>query len=310
MEYFYRRGSQGNKVACAYCRNPDFPNHRNGYVMLYADGARVLIGKDCGAEHFGQREFRRMMENIKAQNDRRSLLLRRTACIEAMPRLVSTFEHFLSGSLVTTYRSLQRQMRDGFPRISSALNHAVAAYGGELHHFVPVPDQDAMSAREEKREREAKSAGRPYVPDRTPIWKEEERRFGTIRFGDFFRDTEGASAVLLRLAGRLRDLQIKLPSLSSTMDLQRFFRELRDTIRDIEAQLDRIDRIPVSLSAENLKLIADWARTMDLPGKYASGPNHLVHDGADGNSCRLDVPLSLSKADRGFIKHFEDRLAQ
>jgi hypothetical protein len=310
MEFFYRKGSQGRKLPCAYCRTSGHPNHRNGYVMIYADGARVLIGNMCGAEHFGQREFRKMVDGIKAKNDRRTLLLRRAAAIDALPDLLAGVRGLLKGDAVETYVRLQRAFRSNFPLISSMLNQAVAARNGELHYYVKVPDQEAMSDREERREKEARAAKRTYVPDRTPILRDDEKRLGAVRSGDFFRDTDGAHQTLARLYGNLERLAVDLPSLNSTPDLQAFFRRLRDELKGLESEMGRVDRLGQSLSADNLRLIADWAKRRAIPGSYSAGPNHLAHVASDHQGgTRLDIPVSLPKIDRAPLQRFAERLA-
>lgn len=309
MEYFYRKGSQGRNLPCAYCRTPGHPNHRSGYVMIYADGARVLIGNMCGAEHFGQREFKKMVDSLRAKNDRRSLLLRRAAAIDALPNLLAGLRGILKSDAVVSYTRLQRAFRSNFPLVSSMLNQAVAARNGELHYYVKVPDQAAMSDREERREREAKRAKREYVPDRTPILRDDERRLGAIRFGDFFRDTDGAHLVLTRIYGRIEQFTTDLPSLNSSPELQLFFKSLRDELRNIDSELSRVDRLGQSLSADNLRLIAEWAQRRSLQGLYSAGPNHLLHQDDSEAAVRLDIPASLPKADRTPLQRFAERLS-
>lgn len=308
MEFFYRKGSQGYNLACAYCRNPEHPNHRNGYVMSYSDGARVLIGKDCGFEYFGQREFQKMVDGLKAKNDRRSLLLRRASTLDAFPNLLAGLRSLLNGPELSTYTSLQRSFRTTFPLVSSMLNQAVAAHHGVLHYYVKVPDQAAMSEREERREQEAKDANKTYIPDRTPILRDDERRLGVVRSGDFFRDGEGAHVALGSLYAALEQVAIELPATSATQELLLLFRRLRDTVKAVEEQLDRVDRLGQSLAAENLRLLADWATRRKIPGTYKAGTNHLEHITPDGEVQRLSVPQGLARPDRTVLRLFVEKM--
>lgn len=308
LEYVYYNGSAGTRLPCAYCRDLDKPNHLKGFVLKYPDGARVLIGNLCGEEHFGQREFKRMRQRFEAEANRQSLLRRRGAALGGFPALLAGLRATLASDGVDTYRRLQATFRHQFPRLAAMLNYAVAARGGEVFYYAEVRNLKAESDREERREEEAKRQNRPYVPDRTPIMKQEERRLGVVRFGDFFRDVDGAPQQMERLYGQLEQSLALLPSLSSTADLNSYFRGLRDTLTELDKAIDRVDRLGLSLSTDNLALFADLCTRLGHEGSYQAGPLVLEHRLPDSEVNRMEVPANLPRIDRSFLGVFRHEL--
>jgi len=309
LEHLYKRGSSGKKVPCAYCRDPQCPNHLKGYVLRYADGARVLIGNRCGEHHFGQQAFKKMVETIVAKNDLRSLLVRRRAVLTAMPAFKRQISVAAASPQVRVYGQARRQFHSEQPNIAAAATYAVSAMGGTLMQTVQVRDLKAESDREEKREQEAKKAGRPYKPLRQPIYKDEEQPFGTLRAGEFFLSSDAPDRQLMSVAGRLEQIEKQLPSLSTQKGLVGALREVRICTQAIEKALDQVDRLQVALSQDNLELMAAWASTRNLPGTYSAKPGSIERVNADGSISTFVAPKPLGPVDRQPIRDFENALA-
>jgi len=59
--------STGRKVRCSACSQHQF--HYRGFVVELADGARALIGINCGEAHFGEGEWKGMHARLRQKQD-------------------------------------------------------------------------------------------------------------------------------------------------------------------------------------------------------------------------------------------------
>lgn len=72
---------QSTMVACIHCGHP---NHWIGLVMKYPDGSRILVGHDCGFNHYGI-EFTRQHQLFTEQRNA-ALRVKRIRAIDAKER--------------------------------------------------------------------------------------------------------------------------------------------------------------------------------------------------------------------------------
>ncbi|AVF02911.1 hypothetical protein C4375_03615 [Devosia sp. I507] len=249
-----------------------------------------------------------MVETIVAQNDRRSLLIRRRAVLTAMPEFKRKTLAAVSSPQVQAYGRARRQFHSTLPQVAAAATYAVAAMGGALMHTVQVRNLDAESEREERREREAQKAGKPYVPLRQPIYKDEEQPFGTLKAGDFFMSSDAPERQLAHIVGRLEEIHQQLPALSTKNEMVAAFRGVRDCLQALKSVLDQVDRLPSALSQDNLELMAAWASARKLPGRYATKPGAVEHVNTEGALLIFTAPPMLGATDRQFVQDFENAL--
>jgi hypothetical protein len=310
LEYWYdTRISGRGKVRCNHCKE-SFANHFAGYVMVYPTGERILLGRDCGAKHYGQREFKGMLAHFKGAQERAYYAARRRAALAQEGALLAGLEWLEAHPSLSTYRELRRSFRQTLPYLDSVLHHEILRNGPSITHEIKVRDMAAEERRDEEAERRARAQGQEWVPPKTksPIVKSEWPVYGVVAGAGFFRDEATPADAI---ASDVRLIKAALGALRDAgyVAVQKgIFKQLNTAFARVREQLARLRDVGNALSDANLVLLCGWAKARKLPGAYKALPQVILF--ADGKApvARFTfVPFALA-SDRPLLE-FEAALA-
>jgi hypothetical protein len=301
----------GKKLRCVHCKKTA-RNHNRGFVLQYADGRRMLIGKDCGQKLYGA-EWGGIEHDFKAIKSRRALLEQRQAILTARAQAIPLIEQIAGAPCWEFYWKHRRSFVHAFPDLAGSLGQIVNRNDGALMAEQRVRDELGEAEYKER-------TGR----DRQPLFKNVQVEVGRVSGKAFFQLGPYPGKEIEDLTRRLISALHVLGNddAKSNHDLKMMFVGIRGIITRLTEDAERCDSIASALSVENLGSIARWLTVM-REGKYAvKGGQFLRHDAA-GNPVRsygllgsglgvpmqIDIPASVPPSATPLVARLRELLA-
>lgn len=250
VESFYERSKDAPKVRCRQCRETHWKaNHRHGYVIRLPNGDGLLVGKACGAKHYGA-HWSSLTKQFNDQRTRQNYLRRRKDIEKAWPTADAELASLLKKNWPRRYDIGARSFRERLPRLHALLVWQLTSTGPTIYREVRV--------RNIRAEENAKGSG-----DGQPIFTLVSTAIGRISGPEFIsagteleETIEKGRRVLSRRVSQLME--------ANTEDLPD--RALGAMVRAVEGDASRIEKALNLLgaleafgSADNLRMICAWA---------------------------------------------------
>lgn len=284
-----------------HCANCGRPTHWRGYVVKFDSGARCLIGKDCGAKHYGA-DFHLFEKEFDAQRKRQFQLRRIRALSQAFPHMLRSLAEFTALPSVLQFDEVRHAMKSRMGEITAAL-WAVARSGGEMAVEELVRDHAAEAARDKNLGDVAVATGQ-QPDDDDPIYLAVKRGIGQLDGREILSVTGPIHPFLLveheRLKASWQYIQKLGTDRMTTM-------KLRKLVDDVLESVDKIDRLQGPIAAlsrffgpRNLASIATWANQVrGIQGKVESKGGTLLFTPRG-----KDVPSKISMPNNFLAPNF------
>ena len=296
IEYAYDvtppKSVKRDRVWCAHCEKH---SHWRGYVLRTETGARYLVGKDCGLEHYGA-NFRLIEREFDSLRKRKHYLERLDEARAAWPAASDELNALSASKAFGQMNAMRNGLRRYFPELYPKLEEA-AKRGGVLivrrrvrdiaaeerasdAHDVVSRLLEQMTVTERKNRRKAGTL--PNVPDlNKQIFITVEDEFGRLEGAEFLLAHLGlrddASAIVRRLQLRFAKMLGEATENISTGQLQAFFRSTKADLEELEAVHREIQAPRRFFAPTNLRRISEWAkRRADISSEFAADGSQLV----------------------------------
>ncbi len=293
IEYRYDetppKGRSRPFIRCAHCHRQI---HWCGNVAKYANGARILLGRNCGEEQFGfiwnQRE-----DSFDERAGRHDLLVRLEDLAKALPLMESFLDRLSKDSSLVVVEGAQRELAEKMPELVSTLRKLIEHGGGSLQLTERIRDVPAELRRDEE-QKYAKN------PNTKPIYRMVVSSLGLVSGSSFILNHTPLTTAALHLLERCQCLTAQVASLTSKSAGSGA--ALLDTAEaiftDTARLLHRIEAPNRFFDLGNLHRIAQWHRKREL-GRYSASQEAFsrLNEGASVRLRRrtVDVPLWQSR---------------
>jgi hypothetical protein len=289
-------------IRCVHCNEN---NHWKGFVLKYADGARITVGKDCGAKIYGAQfdTAKRAFDRLRSRQD----YLRRFDAMKAAyaPMLVE-LRGLLDHVATQRFYEMRNTFKSRLTALHTALEQAAQSRGGVLYSFSQRRDLAAEERRETRELREIEEFkklpayerkqleedGRKPTVTKTPMYAREERVAGRL----------GGSALFDSSVNPKSEFQNALNSIESTIgDITRGKTEavsneqFRDAIKKLRQACDRVlaaaralDAPQELFEAGNMSALVAWANGQGRSSQYTFGPGWLLRQSEDADDVRIE----------------------
>ena len=327
IEFAYdliRPGTKENKmVRCVHCKK-EARNHSRGYVMKTTDtGKRFLIGRNCGAKHYGA-QFGLVDRQFHDQRRRRRQLLRLDKSKALLPNLLRNLKKISESPALKIFEDTQVSFLDLFSELARYL---ALAHSGELiipikvrdykaeekdaDRLKPVYDEWEKLTTTEKKKRRKEGREPPKLQER---FKTLPQQVGNFRGQAFIRQKSSLSVIISDAHSRIQDnfqeIEHLITDRKSTTELRNLLNRLTSEINRVLEVFDLMASMQRFLSRENLESIVSWAdRHPEIQGQYKVKSGTLTFDNADW----LSEPLTLILPENFTIpsrEEFDDFLYQ
>lgn len=249
IEFAYdTTGTNVGMVRCRHCKKTA-TNHNRGFVARYANGSRILLGKNCGEKQFGV-AFRFRQERFRVAQKRANLLLQRAQFVANRRKLIDLVEHLESEPIWDAFATARRSFSHGLSFLVGGLVQAAVRDEGRLYVTEQVRDHEA--------EARQNSEKRPY----RPVFKSVTREYGRLRGVRFFYPGEYPHKVIESLAQRLKSALYTIEAVEATRDLELSIRGIRELIDKLNGECDRAADLERALSVENLEMLSGWLKAL------------------------------------------------
>ncbi len=274
-------------------------------MLIFKDGTRILVGKDCGKKAYGA-NFVLMERSFNAARERAYYLQRRDAALANRRALMNGLEELVQHESFRTFRDLKRTFNREMAGLSSLVSQSVARNGAMLTYGVKVRDIAAEERRDNDEERRATRAGKTWVPPKSPrpIHKMEQRNFGALVGLEFYRLDRPPDEIALEAIERLKSGFGALEKANRTADLRSFFKGASTSFEILRAQIARVTALPVAFSDANLALLSSWASVREVTGYSVSG-RYLLLNRSKEQPVRLGLPPTFAPPTDSAIVDFE-----
>ncbi|MEA2760309.1 MAG: hypothetical protein QOH65_2922 [Methylobacteriaceae bacterium] len=271
VEFTYNtKHTSGRLARCIHCKRD---NHHKGFVLIFRDGTRILVGRICGFNIYGA-DFGVMQKDFERALDRHNVLRRRAAVLRISANFLQALDELRSDEALRKYREAKKLFNRDMRHLSAALADACSR-GGNLSVEDQVRDLEAEAHRDEIREIADTRAGISISERRPgkPIFKTMMRPIGTVAGQEFFKiDRKLPDTILDEAAVRAMGL---LASLSKddgvlTSKYKNILMQISDLIDEIEGELRRLHSLDQAFEPENLALLARWANAGSIGRKHYS----------------------------------------
>jgi len=298
FEYIYNRGSTTPKSRLVHCAHCGRRHHYRGYVLQYDDGARVLIGKDCGRDSYGL-SFHQKEADFGQQMSRARVLAQLERITAVLPAATAEMSQLLRGNWCDSALSLGRQLRMRFPKLCERLQ---TASNGRLMAPERIHDAEAEAREDSRIDREiarrARAAGYEDQDEyarqnrseidadeslrKKAIYKTELREFVRLRgyrylsisAGDPKRRLANTVSNLDKDARRLVGLRTDPMSLD---ELRAEIKTVRHSFITLINILEGLKEGEVFFELANVKRLADWTKRLGTgEGSYTVENGALV----------------------------------
>lgn len=284
IEYQYdvkpAKNKRREKIHCAHCHGR---RHWKGYVVVWPDGCRCLIGKDCGKRHYGI-DFQLVETEFGEKRSRKIYLLRYDALMSNLPKLLPVIEELSRrGALFEIDRvrfEISKYGRDIFPVLAAVgddgtlrVEERVRDIRAEERRSGPEPEFDASG----------KEVRRGDQIDQEPIFKSVTRHIGIMKGSKlFWNRSEGElnhkfrhrCAALKQAFDELRRIE------TESISTRRLKALLEEPLRIIEDAADYGDVAAAAVeffSPGNLRIVADYLNgTIEAQGRVLVKGRRLV----------------------------------
>ncbi|WP_430913440.1 hypothetical protein [Methylobacterium sp. sgz302541] len=260
-------GRERGRAQCVFCKHP---NHDRGVVMLYRDGQRRLVGRDCAHKRYGV-VFDELVKDFDAAKDRRDYVERQRTILSKRADLVDLIRTMRLDPNVAAFSDTRQRLSDFL---------GPAAWG----RLVRVADGDGYLATEER----LRDYGREETRGGSHVR-------GVIVRGDVLRGADlvrSGPSVAERLLGIEREVEGVLATLNgqdvTTRSIRVSLVRLGELMRQIEEQRIRMRGLISFFDNYNLLAVAGWLRKLDprSPVVTATLPDRFVMaDGRDPREC-------------------------
>ena len=309
IEFWYNlTPPKGQERDYVWCAHDGHQTHWKGYVMKTVDGVPFLIGKDCGKEIFGH-DFNVIAHGFNARLKRQGYLIQLGSTVAALPAAIEELRNLIGHSMLGHYEKVKKRLRSDMRDLQRNLVAAVLRRGGSLMVEDRVrdyaaelrradrqgdEDEELERAREKKERSEMTLTAFKRVRDEIrlrqksqvndPIYTLVERSVGSVSGGDLFRFEPAPREALEKRLDEMHSLHEEMSGPTdclSTRKLQTVFRKLRECVKDIEVQLQRLRSPTDFFTARNLATVVDWANQVPkCGGKYRSVGRTIVWEAA------------------------------
>ena len=232
-------------VRCIHCKKTA-KNHNRGFVLRFADGRRMLFGKDCGEKQYGA-VFTLAKRDFRSASKRKALLERRLLVLANKARLVSLLEHVEAARCWRVYGDLKRQYNRMMFEHVTHFSESAERRDGALFAVQSLRDHEAEAEYE-------KRTGRAVQ-----LFKNVESECWRLKGRDFFIVKELPERLVSSLVHRAKGALWKLgDDAGSDHDLQVFFNGMKNVLGDLREQAERVDALPRAFASEQIEALSNW----------------------------------------------------
>lgn len=266
----------GLKIRCVHCR---YPNHFCGFVLKFSNGARILVGKDCGKKIYGV-DFTHMQKEFESAKDRAYYLRRRHTILSSAAGFLHALDQLVAHASLKQFREIRRSYMREMPQLARMTFEACTNGEGGMFVDEKVRDLEAEAKREEQAEIAQQRLDKISKTEKRklnklkarPIYRVIPKRIGTIKGLPFFRTGESPPnerfGILRReLSALIASLEIESLSTPRLISLQA---DLSKRISEVLAVFDSLASLPDAFEVGNLLLIAQWATARATDGSSYS----------------------------------------
>lgn len=236
-------------IPCSLC--DDRPKFLDGHLLWSEDGKLRLVGNTCGPKHFGEREYRRLLEEVES---RRSLIACEEYLLSTLPEasvMLTKLERFASS--VRRFQVVSRALRQRVPEMCREL--------WRIH----THEQDQLTV---IRRSSMETAHRI----RSSFGSASEYgifRLGYLRGAHLFHPSFNPEHALKSHLQQLQTLRFENPldALCEMADTEKLLatRNMQRTRDGVVRLHEKIAALPLFLSKESLSDLRRWFSDADCP---------------------------------------------
>lgn len=292
VEFAYDTSAGGvGMVRCIHCKKVA-KNHYRGFVLRFADGRRMLFGRNCGEKVYGA-EFAYNKHEFQRALDRSDFLKRQDRIVQERARLIENLELIEADRSWKDFGDLKRRFVAAFPDLAADLAEAAGRRDGNLYAEVQVPDREGEAAYEERTGRKVQ------------LFKRAQVVVHVLAGREFYLPIELPDVLVPQLIRRAKNTLwgIDEPE-RSNHDLALIFKGLSDIVAALRVQAARLDDLAAAFSVANVSGISRWLGGMSpAAGELRLAGSRLYRCNSKG-----EVREFLPRADSSVIRRAEIQL--
>jgi len=252
VEFTYNTLITGTgQVRCIHCK-VSAVNHNRGFVLRFADGRRMLFGRNCGENVYGEAFGARRLDFDHALK-RHGLLKRRERILAERERLISALEHIEAHPSWRAFAELKRGFNVAFPDIAAHVAEAVERRDGGLYGEQKVRDSEAEQRYRIKNKRDV------------VLYKTIETVIHRVLGAGFFAPRKHPDLIVPNLCLRARNaLWVLGDTQTGSRDIEVWLRGMSTVVGQLRDEASRFSDLRAAFSPANIGGLATWLSSQSL----------------------------------------------
>jgi hypothetical protein len=317
IEYQYH--TPGGRAAYVYCAHCKEHTHNKGFVLLYVNEMRALVGNMCGKKHYGI-EFNAIENEFRALQQRAQWLKRRNKLIDQEQQFLSEMDNLLKHPAIPMFEDLRREFNRVFSGLTRKLQESAIRQNGQLSIEEKVRDFDAEIRREEKIDLQKERAAKLSKSQRKqlvyqgqnqsskerlrPIFKNILKPIGRVSGLDIILPKDQPSSILETLNNRTRIFYTQLKEETQTSKLGLLIRAFEKIVEDVSTEVFRLQTPTQFFEKRNLELLVTWANSQLSEDQKISFDNQKLarYDYLTDTTFKCELLLNYVPPSDAFLK--------